>query len=62
MNQLVQHCGVRFPTPQSSASLQDSFSLAQRLFSDISPKGDTEIEASDFQIMDLCCGAHHSWE
>lgn len=33
MNQLVQHCGVRFPTAQGSASLQDSFPLPQRLFS-----------------------------
>lgn len=28
----------------------------------MSPKGAIEIEASDFQIMDQCCGAHHSWE
>lgn len=59
---LVQHCGVRFPTSQDSAWLQDSFSLPQRLFSGMSPKGAIEIDASDFQIMYLGCGAHHSRE
>lgn len=39
-----------------------SFPLPQRLFSVMSPKGAREIEASDFHIMDQCCGAHHSWE
>lgn len=47
---LIQHCGVMFSAPQGSASLQDSFSLPQRLFSGMSTKGAIEIEASDLQI------------
>lgn len=62
MNELVQRCGLKFATSWGSALLQDGFSLPQRLFVGMSPKGAIEIEDSDFQIMYLGYGAHHSCE